>query len=104
MIYGAERCFLISRQRGAARPARKRTRAARAGSQRMDGGNQGRAREGDGGWATPQLPPKLVRGRLPFGTRGSQGEAGFVPLVSHDFRAKLLLPDRLLTVRQAAER
>jgi excisionase family DNA binding protein len=38
------------------------------------------------------------------GTQDKPCEAGFVPQVSHDFRAKLLLPEQLLTVRQAAER
>ena len=38
------------------------------------------------------------------GTAAKPCEAGFVPQVSHDFRARLLLPGQLLTVRQAAER
>ena len=38
------------------------------------------------------------------GTAAKPCEAGFVPQVSHDFRARLLLPEQLLTVRQAAER
>ena len=37
------------------------------------------------------------------GTAAKPCEAGFVPLVSHGIRAKLLFAERLLTVRQAAE-
>jgi excisionase family DNA binding protein len=36
--------------------------------------------------------------------RDSPCEAGFVPTVSPRFQRKLILPERLLTIREAAER
>ena len=48
-------------------------------------------------------PPGDPAGPLD-GTRDSPCEAGFVPTVSPRFRAKLVLPERLLSVREAAER
>jgi excisionase family DNA binding protein len=38
------------------------------------------------------------------GTRAKPGEGGFVPVVSPGIRRKLMLPEQLLTVRQAAAR
>jgi excisionase family DNA binding protein len=52
----------------------------------------------------PLDSPQEVHPAHPLnGTPAKPGEAGFVPVVSPGIRRKLLLPEQLLSVRQAAE-